>query len=380
MKQMRTCLFLACLLTLLGCTSQQTTASSTATRTPLPAPTPTLPPLDYPPLTVTQAWGNGHITQFPITFGTQFFHAGGDYGENSISNEGQMCGDMESAIPPTDPMQILQQVESVALINLHTGAVTTIRTFAPGWQVLSCALTGSWLIWQQSYGATYESFQMTWQIMALNLQTQELRQLDHSILPNGQPAPPKILPYPSASNGTVVWTTFADDQADLEAVRYDLATGQKSVLAHNASFPTISWPWVSWGDATKQGIEFENLETQQQVLLNQQPSGSALDGTSFAMANRTYDTITLYPAIMPDQIGTSYQVGQGINGDFVQFPTLNDRLVTWDSNYSLFVFDRKLQRQVQIDGISGNPQPYISSHFMVWSQLNLYVIDTNTLP
>jgi hypothetical protein len=397
MKPVRMCLFLACLLTLLGCTSQQVPTTSVATRTPTPAPTSTLPPLDYPPLTVAQAWGSGHISKFPVTFGNQDFNAGGNYGENTISDDGQMCGDIESAIATTDPAKILQQVESVALMNLHTGVVTTIRTFPPGWQVLSCALTGPWLIWQQAYGATYESFQMTWKIMALNLQTQELRQLDQSLLPNGQPAPPVILPYPSASNSTVVWTTFADNQADTEAVRYDLATGQKTVLARNARFPIISWPWVAWGDGTKQGIEFENLETQQQVFLDQRPSGSALDGTSFVEADGMYSTITLYPSITPDQIGTSEEVGQGINGDFVQFPTLNDRLVTWDSNYSLFAFDRKLQRLVQISGIFGNPQPYISSHFMVWrqfaSQANmnafsqggigqfiLYVIDTNTLP
>ncbi len=194
-----------------------------------------------------------------------------------------------------------------------------------------------------------------------------------------------------------MWTTFADNQADTEVVRYDLATGQKTVLAQHASNPEISWPWASWGDAGKQGIVFENLETQQQVFLNQRPTSSALFGTSFVVSNSDYSEITLYPSITPDHVGTSYIVGQSINSDFVQFPNLNDRLVTWDSNYSLFAFDRKLQRLVKIDGIFGNPYPYISSHYMVWEQaisqadvdasmhgaplhVILYVLDTNTLP
>ena len=390
-----------CIISLLSCTSQGSAAKPLETPTPtspaLPTMTPTPIVINQTPLTQTQAWGNGHVTHFPVTFGTRFFNAGGNYGENTITDDGQMCGTIESAIAFTDPAQLLQEVQSIALIDLHTGAMTTIQTMPAGYQGLTCAVTGSWVIWLQAYGATYEGFQTHWKIMALNRQTQELRLLDESKLPNGQTPPNVILPYPSASNGQVVWTTFADNQAHLEAVEYNLATQQKTVLAQNASNPEISWPWVNWGDATKQGIVFENLVTHQQIFLAQQPSGAAFDGTSFTFADSAYTNITLYPSILPDHISTSYVVGQSINGDFVQFPYLNDRLVTWDSNQTLFAFDRKLQRLVKIDGIFGNPRPYISSHYFVWTQaisqadvdaslkgaplhLIMYVIDTNTLP
>lgn len=387
MKSLGSCIFLVFVVILVGCAGQSGAVRSAPKTPTLPAlPTSITAPVSTPievnqtPLTQTQAWGNGHVSKFPITFGDRYFNPGGSYGENTITDDGQMCGNIESAIPFTDPAQLLREVQSIALINLHTGVMTTIQTLSAGYQGLSCAVTGAWVIWLQAYGATYESFQRNWRIMALNRQTHELRLLDQSTLPNGQPAPAKILPYPSASNGTVVWTSFADNQANTEAVRYDLATQQKTVLAQRASNPQIWWPWVSWGDASKQGIVFENLATQQQVFLNQRPTGSALNGTSFAIADTNYTTITLYPSITPDQIGTSYIIGRGINGDFVQFPYLNDRLVTWDSNQTLFAFDRKLQRLVQIDGITGNPQPYISSHYFVWEQDSMYVIDTNTLP
>ncbi len=401
MKLFHPYLLIVLLVTLAGCATQSPAATTSAippTETPVPLPTATPTPIqiNQTPLTMAQAWGSGHVTQFPITFGDRRFNPGGNYGENTITNDDQMCGNIESAIILT-PAQLLQAVQSVALIDLHTGVVTNIQTLSAGYQVLSCAVTGPWVIWIQAYGNTYESFQVNWKIMALNRQTQEVRLLDQSLLPNGQQAPAKILPYPSASNGIAVWTTFADNQGDTEAVSYSFATLQKTVLAQNASFPLISWPWVSWGDANKQGIVFENLETQQQVFLNQHPTTTAFNGTSFVASNADYTAITLYPSITSQGIGPSYVVGQGINGDFTQFPTLNDRLVTWDSNYSLFAFDRKLQRIVQIPGIFGNPYPYISNHYMVWGQaisqadvtasmhgaplhVIMYVIDTNTLP
>lgn len=401
MPHVRSFLLVAILVFLASCSGPGVAGKLSATATASPMPQPTLTPtpiaINPTPLTMVQAWGNVQIASYPVTFGDRLFQPGGGYGENTITDDDQMCGNVESAIVTLTPAQILQQSQSIALLNLHTGVLTNIQTLPVGYQGLTCAVTGQWVIWLQAYGATYESFQGHWKIMALNRQTHELRQLDQSTLPNGQPAPNKILPYPSASNGDVVWTTFADNQANTAAVRYDLATKQQTVLAPNASNPEISWPWVSWGDGRRQGVNFENLETQQQVFLNQRPSGSALDGTSFVSADGSYTAITLYPSITPDHIGTTYIVGKGINGDFVQFPNVNDRLVTWDSNDTLFAFDRKLQRLVQIDGIFGNPHPYISSHYMVWAQaiskddfnasmhgtplhVNLYILDTNTLP
>ena len=275
--------------------------------------------------------------------------------------------------------------------------MTTLQTLPAGYQGLSCAVTGDWVVWTQAYGITYGQFEQNWKIKALNRQTQEVRTLDEGTLPNGQVPPSMLLPYPSASHGIVVWTTFADNQGTVQAVQYNFDTKQQTVLGRNISFPLISWPWVNWGDSVRKGIVFKNLETQQMSFLPTHPTTSAFSGTSFVSSNADYSAITLIPSISPDTIGTTYIVGNGINGDFVQFPTLNDRLVTWDSNETLFAYDRKLQRLIQIDGINANPRPYISSHYFVWElplskedlaggdqgkvvHQFLYVIDTNSLP
>ncbi len=223
--------------------------------------------------------------------------------------------------------------------------------------------------------------------MALNRQTGELRLLDQSPLPNGQIPANVFTSHPDADNGYVVWTSFDSADGSPEAVLYNLATGQKTVLAQNVAGPQLSWPWADGGDHTRGGMVFENLETHQQVFLKQMPAFTALNGTSFVMSDSNGSTIALYPSIATsDQINTSYIVGESINGDFVQMPYLNDRLVTWDSNSSLFAYDRVLQRLVQLPNITGNPDPVISSHYMIWAQgtsaqtLLLYVLDTNQLP
>ncbi len=71
----------------------------------MPFPSPTTPPptpitINQRPLTVTQAWGSGHIRQFPVTFGDRDFNFGGSYGENTISADGQMCGDIDTNTLP----------------------------------------------------------------------------------------------------------------------------------------------------------------------------------------------------------------------------------------------------------------------------------------
>lgn len=389
MLHVRSVLLVAIFVVVAGCSGPGVAGkpSATATASPIPQPTmiPTPVEISQVPLTIAQAWGNVQIASYPVTMGDRLFQPGGGYGEDTVTDDDQVCGVIKPASPNFD--HPLQNVQSLVMFHLHTGAITPLQTLPPGYQASSCAVTGAWVIWTQSYGYTLESLQAHWKIMAVNRQTHEVRLLDQSILPNGQPAPQTTIPTPSASHGLAGWTTFADNQAHSAAVLYDFASGHKTLLATGTSFPLLSWPWVSWGDSTQRGIVFKNLETQQQTLLSDHPTTTAFNGTAFVAANAGYTSITLYPSATPDHLSTAYIVAKSINGDFVEYPTVNDRLVTWNSNYSLFAFDRKLQRLVQFPGaITGSPFPLISSHYMIWGQkdtkghLLMYVLDTNTLP
>lgn len=405
MKHWYTCLLVFSVLVLAGCSSQPEGGKTSATPANGP-PTATLPPPTSTPVTVSlaplslqEAWGNVQIAQFSLDMGDRFFAPGaGDGGTNTITDDDQMCG--KSLPMSSTPTEELQDVGSLGLIDLHTGKITLLTTLPPGYQVEYCTVTGSWVIWTQVYGNTLESFASHWLLQALNRQNGEIRTLDQSQAPTGPNGPASITPKPSASNGSVVWTTYSEDTpGQAQSEMYTFATGAKTMLAPHTSGPLLSWPWVSWGDGVQKAIVFKNLETGQQVLLPMYypPTTSAFVGTSFVYTNSNYSKVILYPSITATSL-TSYTIeDKSIDGaDFSEFPSLNDRLVSWASHTSL-VFDRKLMRQVKMDDTPAGFNGEISSHYLVSSSPltqadyeasvkglpyhhMIRIIDTSTLP
>lgn len=375
MHQFRTSLLLAIIVVFAGCSRpSKVVVSPTATPTPVHI---------LSQLTVAQAWGNGHITHFDAPLGMppghHIFSTGGSAGQYSVTDDDQVCGRIMSPNDPNDPQQAHVK-QSLVLFNLHTGALTILQELPEGYFMTACAATGPWIIWSQSVA---DDITEHWQIKAFNRQTQEVRLLDEP-----SQGHPSHAPTPSSGHGLAGWTSVIDDQGHTAAALYDFATGIKTLEAPGTSFPLISWPWISWGIGAQEVIVFQNMVTHQQVLLHP-PSlaTTAFSGTTFVASNAEYTAITLYPEIGQDMLARSYVVGKGIAGDFVEFPSVNDRLVTWISNNTLFAFDRKLLRPVLIyEGLSGSPGPFISGHYMIWGgsdphqESSLDVIDTNTLP
>jgi len=113
------CCFLS-LAILASCSSQSTAIQ------PMPSYTASLQPTNTPaviqinqtPLSMTQAWGKSTISKFPVTFGDNFFNPGGSYGENVITDDDQICGNVELSYHIRDQAQRLQLVQSIALVNL----------------------------------------------------------------------------------------------------------------------------------------------------------------------------------------------------------------------------------------------------------------------
>ncbi len=405
MKQWRVRLLVLGALVLVGCSGQPVEGKTPATPTnasptkTIPPPTPMPVTVNLTPLPLQEAWGNVQITQFSLDMGERYFAPGaGDGGTNTITDDDQMCGE---TLPMRSSSAIqLQDVSDVGLINLHTGKITLLATLPRGYQVLYCTVTGSWVIWTQVYGNTLGSFAAHWMLKAFNRQTQEIRTLDKSKMPTGPNGPASIMPKPIASNGRVVWTTYSESTpGGTQSEMYTFATGAKTVLAPDSSGPLLSWPWVSWGDGVQKAMVFKNLETGQQVLLPMKypPTTAAFVGTSFAFTDRDYSTVTLYPSITVTPLISYVVADKKIDGsDFVQFPSLNSRLISWGAEFSL-VFDRKLMRQVKIDDGPVGFYGAVSSHYLVSSapltqaddeaalkELPYHhvirIIDTNTLP
>ncbi|MGZ3584847.1 MAG: hypothetical protein ACXVCT_19065, partial [Ktedonobacterales bacterium] len=225
-------------------------------------------------------------------------------------------------------------------MDLHTGHITLLATLPAGYSVMVCTVTGPWVIWMQAYSNTSPR----WMLKAFNRQTGEVRLLDQGQGPYG--------PQPEASNGRVVWTMSSEGTSGAtQSEMYTFTTGTKTVLAPRTSGPRISWPWVSWADGAGKAIVFKNLETAQQVQLPMpySPTTVALAGTSFVYTNSDYSQVTLVPSILAQPMGSYVIEDKQTDGsDFDEFPTLNERLVSWGGPGSWQVFDRKLLRPVKI--------------------------------
>ncbi|HEY1387833.1 MAG TPA: hypothetical protein VGF38_04750 [Ktedonobacterales bacterium] len=400
MKHWKAYLLVCVALLLSGCSGGQTggahaKASPTATMSP---PTPTPLTVNLTPLSMQQAWGNIKMSQFSLDMGDRYFSpTGSEF--NGITDDGQVCG--STWLMRSQSVNLSKVIESVGLMDLHTGHIALFATMPAGYYQVACTVTGSWVIWTQTPGSNVASAAAHWVIKAFNRQTGDIRQLDQGHGPSGQQPYTSIQPQPYASNGRVVWTTYSQDTpGKTQSEIYTFATGKKTVLAPLTGGPRISWPWVSWGDGDASAVVFENLETGQQVRLpmSYAPTTVAFAGTSYVYTNSDYSQVTLVPSILAQPI-TSYVVEdkQADGGDFNEFPTLNDRLVTWQGPNVWLVFDRKLQRPVKIaigvNGLNG----FVSSHYLVatpaltqadWDAQShglpynavMLVIDTNTLP
>lgn len=372
MRQVRAVFLTIVIVMLAGCSGQSTTVK----------PFPTAIPLVQNTLQ-TQAWGTVRVEQFVKTVGSMWFEQSSAYFQNIITDDDQLCGTVVHKT--SNNLQGIQNGYSVALLNLHTGVVTKLQTIPNGYYLASCAATGSWIIWSQSLFGDSPFESNSWQVKAINYHTKEVRTLDSSVIHSS-------IPFPSAGNGWAAWTSLTGDQKNTVALFYNFADGKKTAQAIGTAFPLISWPWVCWGDSVVKGIVFQNMETQQQINLPfSRPSTAAFNDGAFVASNSDYSAITLYPSINAAMSSTSYVVGHGIAGDFVEFPTLNDRLVTWVSNESLYAYDRKLKQTVAIMGTArANPSPFVSGHYLVWetpgqdlnnySEYTLNILDTNTLP
>ena len=395
MKRYPRALPLVILVTLLaGCAGASKTATARATPTPTISPMPTATAtLNPTPLTMAQAWGNVPIAHFSVSFGNLTFGPDTETIESGITDDDQLCGREFLLLPNGSPPQQHLPQAILALFNLHTGDLTVLRTLPPDFQMLSCTVTGPWVIWTQNYGNTPESLQAIWQIMALNRQTGEVRMLDDGKMPNGQMSPKGVYSFPSSGHGLVAYESYLDNQGDSGAVVYDFATGQKTSIGINASFPIISWPWLCWGDPTIPGLIFKNMTTQQQYTLTITPDDTMINASGVLVTPSDRMSVQYYPSIGPNMASTGITLDQATSqNERMGGLGLNARLVGWETvdPFKAVVLDRKLNREVLITStnVTSGTSPWVVGHYLIWgvhdphdnSKFIMNVIDTNALP
>jgi len=282
----------------------------------------------------------------------------------------------------------------VVLYELATGKVQKLATMQePDSQVTSSAADEHWIVWME----TDDPDAYDWHLFAANRETAEVHEVAAAETRDGHPVPGPLT-FVWVSHGMVVWgqgvdAGIAQGSVDNAVVqRHDLATGTTETMARGAGNPTFSWPWIAWEEFPAQGTTrtvVRNLETGWAGTLDTLPATIVLDGSSAAYAAKDLHSIWL----IDDVAGASTtEIASGVDGaDYLQWPSLNARIVGWVQDDRSVVYDRAERGQVSLPVANGWSWGTAAGPNLVWFETDpghaatehpdwMVVADTRTFP
>lgn len=282
-----------------------------------------------------------------------------------------------------------------ALYEVGTGKVVSMsRLQAPDSQILSAASDGDWIVWAEAP----DSSEFGWRIYAYSLSSRRVREVARAATHDGRPVAGP-LSFVWASRGAAVWGqalgsgVTQGDVANAVVRRADLATGRITTLASSAGSPALSWPWMAWESLPAGGswrTVFRNEQTGWRGSMDAAPPVLTLDGPSAAFPAADSHSIWLLDDITEASAPT--QVARGADDtDYLEWPTLNGRIVAWAQNGQSIVYDRTERRLVTLPVGSSWSSGTVAGPLLVWSEAGpdgqesghaawLDVLDTRGLP
>ncbi len=358
------------------------------------SPPPTATPI--PVVTAQQAWGEIQYRKVPTALpdGRVFVF------ENAATPDGQwLVGEAE----PRNFIENTTRPEFLVLYNVRTLEVKTLRQLQhPQSQILlGASLDGDWLAWAE---ADDNPTFFDWTLSVYNLRTGQSREVARAVRQGGKPVPgPWVAPIVSA--GRLIWGQavgpVGSDTLDNAVVRLeDLATGSVTTLATRAGAPQLEWPWAAWGQfgaTNDEGYEvIRNLETGEEHRLDAKPASLAMAGTSMVYDDEK--TAYLVDDFTHDPV-QALAVARAIGlADYIQYVSLNDRLIGWIENEATRVYDRADRRLVDLPVTGHSSDSWVGGRLLIWTQPEpddkqlydsqhnltptptLNVLDTTTLP
>lgn len=293
----------------------------------------------------------------------------------------------------------------MALMNVQTHQVQVLHAFNPPYvtTLYATATDGRYFAWVETRNNDSLDFS-DWTIYAYDMQTGQVKLIAQAPQANGHPLPAHG-PIITLDHHLLVWTQAVlapnsptsgqiVEKSDVEA--YDFDTQQMTILAHGAAYARLSWPWIMWGVLNANALLFTNLQTHQTVQLQQTPDDLALAGGSLAYGQPGGQSITLVSDIThPDVTSqTVVTVNTGNSYYYVEFPSLNDRLVTWlGANGPHEVWDRVQRRIVTLlPDFASWPEfmngVFINGPYLLWitpgpggkTDPQAHILDTRLLP
>ena len=282
-----------------------------------------------------------------------------------------------------------------ALYEVATGRIVRMaRLQSPDSRVQSASSDGRWVVWQEAS----DSDGFDWRVYAYSLADRRVKEVARATTVDGK-AVPSPLNFVWASHGMAVWGQAVGggvtqgDVSNSVVREADLATGSITTLATGAGSPALSWPWVAWEDLPKGGTwrtVFSNLETGWTGSMDATPPVLSIDGASVAFGAADNHSIWLIDDMTRPAEVT--QVARGADEtDYLEWPSLNERIVAWAQNGQSIVFDRLQHRLVSLPVAYGWASGWAAGPDLVWAETGptfaqtgrpdwFVVLDTRTLP
>lgn len=375
-------------------TKQAPTMSVPTPVIPLPTARPSAPPSPgpIPARTMSIAWGNVVIRHQNSALGADrmfsFAYSATPDGRWLVGTDGP-----RTLADRTDPSYAV-------LRDAASGAVIRMATLAnPSSQILAASADDRWVVWTEADDpAIYD-----WRLMAYDIKTAHAHEIARATRQAGKPVPGPA-PWPQVSNGRLVWgqaigpLSSASSLASAVVRIEDLATGSMTTLRTSAFAPALSWPWVAWvtgSDAASTSIEVRNLTTGRAIRVAAQPSRFALDGSSLVLDDHErLASMALVDDVLNDP--SPRVLARALdNGDHLEWPSINARIVAWNQDSITQVYDRAERCLVLIEGYA-NPTVVVTERLLLWTSMpqgqanldmqkglrpnyEIYYVDTSTL-
>ncbi len=342
-------------------TLTQSPASSLST-TELPS-VPTAVPTSSVPITanasMSQAWGQQIQTQMKhipvVSSANNYFLI-----PQSVTQDGKFL--LATSNPSDTEDNPNRPARGVVIIDIASGQSTVIgktpnATIEP-YEVYS---DDNWIIWTQA--PQEPGFFSDWVMYAYNRANHSTKEIARAAKnKDGMP----VVGDGSAriDHGRVVWVEAA--LPDAKGVQHtlvkmmDMQTGQVTTLSSSGLLPTISWPHVAWVEVqlppegaptpapgqAKAVVTVLNIEdgVKKVLIKPDKPSYMALYKNSFVWISSDHKRVLLTD--LDETFEQTIDVVRG--GDYFQDPFVNDRLITWGSQSTVIVWDRKQKQLITV--------------------------------
>lgn len=376
---------------------------SGAAAVPTPVPTSTGGPPKM--ATMSQAWGGqveSQIKHIPIgPPGSPFLIP------QSVTPDGKFLlatynWPRQADGPSTQPSKLV-------MVEIATGQSTDIPvpTISSPGVPYDVTADDQWVVWTQS--PQEPGFFSEWTIYAYNRSTRSTKQVAQAS--RNSDGSPIAGSDGSAriEHGKVVWTESIPDRGTKRGnivKMMDLESGQVTVLSSHGHQPRISWPYATWIELTagpsgepptrvpnsppqphEAGIVVLNLQTGAKRTLAKpdDPREIAISGKSIVWLTAQGDRV-----ILTDVDETFEQTIYSAQfGEQLEKPSLNERLVTWDTQATHRVWDRKQKQLVAFPSAHAHSN-MVAANYLIWlapqsesdenSPGNIDMLDTTRLP